>query len=202
MPKLDGLPSTFGARSKLNTTSSAVNGVPSWKRTPLRSLNSQVVASIGFHDSASSGTRRCFSSCPTRLSKTWLSIELLGERLWKCGSIEVGSLDTPMRISCAPAPPATSRAAAIAAASTQRRFFMAFPPRTVAAIMAGMDQLATYYAKRASEYERIYDKPERQADLRALEARIRKMVAGRKVLELACGTGYWTDLIAPEAAQV
>jgi 2-polyprenyl-3-methyl-5-hydroxy-6-metoxy-1,4-benzoquinol methylase len=68
--------------------------------------------------------------------------------------------------------------------------------------MAGMDELATYYAKRAAEYERIYDKPERQADLRALEARIRKMVAGRKVLELACGTGYWTDLIAPEAAQV
>src|SRR5687767_9636384 len=169
MPKLDGLPSTFGARSKLNTTSSAVNGVPSWKRTPLRSLNSQVVASIGFHDSASSGTRRCFSSCPTRLSKTWLSIELLGERLWKCGSIEVGSLDTPKRISCAPARLATSSAAASAAASTQRTFFMASPPGTdggyyrsnlpVVKRSADMDKLASYYAQRASEYERIYDKP-------------------------------------------
>ena len=65
-----------------------------------------------------------------------------------------------------------------------------------------MDKLATYYARRAAQYERIYAKPERQADLRALEARIRKMLAGRKVLELACGTGYWTDVFAAQAAQV
>ena len=65
-----------------------------------------------------------------------------------------------------------------------------------------MDKLASYYARRASEYERIYAKPERQPDLRALEARIQKMFAGRKVLELACGTGYWTPFIASSAAQV
>jgi ubiquinone/menaquinone biosynthesis C-methylase UbiE len=65
-----------------------------------------------------------------------------------------------------------------------------------------MDKLAAYYAQRAAEYERIYAKPERQADLRVLEARIRKMLAGRKVLELACGTGYWTDVFAAQAAQV
>jgi len=65
-----------------------------------------------------------------------------------------------------------------------------------------MDKLASYYAQRASEYERIYAKPERQPDLRALEARIQKMFAGRKVLELACGTGYWTPFIASSAAQV
>jgi demethylmenaquinone methyltransferase/2-methoxy-6-polyprenyl-1,4-benzoquinol methylase len=65
-----------------------------------------------------------------------------------------------------------------------------------------MDNLAAYYARRAAEYERIYAKPERQADLRTLEARIRKMLANRKVLELACGTGYWTDVFAPAAAQV
>jgi ubiquinone/menaquinone biosynthesis C-methylase UbiE len=65
-----------------------------------------------------------------------------------------------------------------------------------------MDQLADYYAKRAAEYERIYAKPERQADLRALEVSIRKLLADRKVLELACGTGYWTDVFAAQAAQV
>jgi 2-polyprenyl-3-methyl-5-hydroxy-6-metoxy-1,4-benzoquinol methylase len=65
-----------------------------------------------------------------------------------------------------------------------------------------MDNLADYYAKRAAEYERIYAKPERQADLAALKARIGKMFAGRRVLELACGTGYWTDVIAASAAQV
>jgi demethylmenaquinone methyltransferase/2-methoxy-6-polyprenyl-1,4-benzoquinol methylase len=65
-----------------------------------------------------------------------------------------------------------------------------------------MDKLAAYYAQRAAEYERIYAKPERQADLAALKARIGKMFAGKRVLELACGTGYWTDVIAATAAQV
>lgn len=65
-----------------------------------------------------------------------------------------------------------------------------------------MTELAQYYAKRASEYERIYAKPERQADLSALRARIGSMFAGRKVLELACGTGWWTPVIAQSAASV
>lgn len=65
-----------------------------------------------------------------------------------------------------------------------------------------MDKLADYYAQRAAEYERIYAKPERQADLGALKARIGNMFAGRKVLELACGTGYWTEVMAARAAQV
>ncbi|MEK6244811.1 MAG: class I SAM-dependent methyltransferase [Pseudomonadota bacterium] len=65
-----------------------------------------------------------------------------------------------------------------------------------------MDKLAAYYARRAAEYERIYAKPERQADLAALRTRIGNLFAGRKVLELACGTGYWTEVIASGAAQV
>jgi demethylmenaquinone methyltransferase/2-methoxy-6-polyprenyl-1,4-benzoquinol methylase len=65
-----------------------------------------------------------------------------------------------------------------------------------------MDRLASYYAQRAAEYERIYAKPERQADLAALRARIGTLSAGRKVLELACGTGYWTEVMAAGAAQV
>ncbi|HTP62968.1 MAG TPA: class I SAM-dependent methyltransferase [Burkholderiales bacterium] len=65
-----------------------------------------------------------------------------------------------------------------------------------------MDKLANYYARRAAEYERIYAKPERQADLATLRARVGNIFSGKKVLELACGTGYWTDLIAGRAAQV
>ena len=65
-----------------------------------------------------------------------------------------------------------------------------------------MDKLASYYAKRAAEYERIYAKPERQTDLAALRARVAELFSGRTVLELACGTGYWTAVIAPHAAQV
>ena len=44
------------ARPMLNTTSSAVNGVPSWKRTPWRSSNCQWVGSRIFQASASCGT--------------------------------------------------------------------------------------------------------------------------------------------------
>ena len=53
-------------------------------------------------------------------------------------------------------------------------------------------RMVGYYAKRASYYERVYHKPERQADLRALEAALAAPFAGRRVLEIACGTGWWT----------
>ncbi len=62
--------------------------------------------------------------------------------------------------------------------------------------------LRQYYAARAREYERIYDKPERQPDLRRLEALLPDLMAGRRVLELACGTGYWTQFLAPRATGV
>lgn len=62
--------------------------------------------------------------------------------------------------------------------------------------------LEEYYAKRAAEYERIYAKPERQADLAVLRARVGAFFAGRTLLELACGTGWWTAVIAPHAARV
>ena len=65
-----------------------------------------------------------------------------------------------------------------------------------------MEPMVEYYAKRAAEYERIYAKPERQADLTALRKRIGAMFKGRKVLEIACGTGYWTEVIAAQAADV
>jgi ubiquinone/menaquinone biosynthesis C-methylase UbiE len=59
-----------------------------------------------------------------------------------------------------------------------------------------------YYAKRASEYERIYDKPERQGELAWLRERIPQIFRGRTVLEVACGTGYWTQYLARTAKHV
>jgi len=59
-----------------------------------------------------------------------------------------------------------------------------------------------YYAARASEYDRVYAKPERQEDLRAIESWLPARFEGRRVLELACGTGWWTRFIAPVAAHV
>lgn len=65
-----------------------------------------------------------------------------------------------------------------------------------------MDALAGYYAKRAPEYERIYQKPERQENLRALREFVAETFSERNVLEVACGTGYWTQAIAGTAQSV
>jgi len=59
-----------------------------------------------------------------------------------------------------------------------------------------------YYAARAPEYDNVYRKPERQADLREIERWVRAKSAGARVLEIACGTGYWTQFIAPAALEV
>ena len=63
-------------------------------------------------------------------------------------------------------------------------------------------ELVAYYRRRASEYEAIYAKPERQRDLAVLREVIPPTLQGRRVLEIACGTGYWTALIAPVAAGI
>jgi len=65
-----------------------------------------------------------------------------------------------------------------------------------------MNALADYYAKRAPEYERIYEKPERQADLRVLRESVAAIFSRRRVLEVACGTGWWTRIIACTAHSV
>lgn len=59
-----------------------------------------------------------------------------------------------------------------------------------------------YYAERASEYERIYRKPERQTDLQTLRDFIERSFADADVLEVACGTGYWTEVLARSAKSV
>ena len=60
--------------------------------------------------------------------------------------------------------------------------------------------MAEYYVQRAAYYERVYHKPERQTDLRAMEAWLPGVFEGRRVLEIACGTGWWTPHGAARAA--
>lgn len=62
--------------------------------------------------------------------------------------------------------------------------------------------MGAYYAARASDYEEIYDKPERQAELALLREKVRETLRGHDVLEIACGTGYWTAQLAPAVASV
>ncbi len=63
-------------------------------------------------------------------------------------------------------------------------------------------ELQRYYAERAGEYDRIYAKPERQQDLARLRRALREALAGEDVLELACGTGYWTEVLAGAARSI
>jgi demethylmenaquinone methyltransferase/2-methoxy-6-polyprenyl-1,4-benzoquinol methylase len=68
---------------------------------------------------------------------------------------------------------------------------------------AGDDRaLLDYYRRRAKEYEAIYARPERQADLATLRTLIAGRFEGARVLEVACGTGYWTQIIAGAAKTV
>lgn len=48
-----------------------------------------------------------------------------------------------------------------------------------------------YYAQRAPEYERVFDRAHRQPDIGTLKAWLRAQFSGRDVLEVATGTGFW-----------
>lgn len=63
------------------------------------------------------------------------------------------------------------------------------------------DSLINYYSLRAPEYEQIYyrDIPAKRKELAAESERLRNLVEGKTVLDLACGTGYWTEVIAERA---
>jgi demethylmenaquinone methyltransferase/2-methoxy-6-polyprenyl-1,4-benzoquinol methylase len=63
-------------------------------------------------------------------------------------------------------------------------------------------EMTEYYAKRSSEYERIYHKPERQKDLKELQTTISGSFRGLNVLEIACGTGYWTQFACRSAKSI
>ncbi len=59
--------------------------------------------------------------------------------------------------------------------------------------------MKAYYQARAREYEAVYAKPERQADLARLKDWLAQRGRGRMILEVACGTGYWTAIAAATA---
>lgn len=66
-----------------------------------------------------------------------------------------------------------------------------------------MDQsLSTYYRHRASEYDEVYNKPEREGDIGRLAAAIRDFAVSRRVLEVAAGTGFWTMPASDAASSI
>lgn len=62
--------------------------------------------------------------------------------------------------------------------------------------------LPRYYAERAAHYEDVYRLPQRQSDLGDLAVQLQQLVQDRKVLEVACGTGYWTERFVDQAGHV
>jgi SAM-dependent methyltransferase len=69
-------------------------------------------------------------------------------------------------------------------------------------VMPTSTDMAAYYQQRASYYDRVYEVPERQVDLRRLRELVPALLAGRDVLEVAAGTAYWTQLVAAAADNV
>ncbi|PIE51150.1 hypothetical protein CSA37_13400 [Candidatus Fermentibacteria bacterium] len=66
------------------------------------------------------------------------------------------------------------------------------------------DEVAEYYRSLAPVYHSRsrYPKTFSEADTGTLEKRIVKLFEGRRVLEIACGTGYWTSHAARSAKSV
>ena len=62
--------------------------------------------------------------------------------------------------------------------------------------------LVTYYKNRANEYEKIYALPERQEELAAATDILQNLFKDKEVVEIACGTGYWTERIAKTARSI
>lgn len=62
--------------------------------------------------------------------------------------------------------------------------------------------LVSYYSDRAKEYEKVYLNPAEQDDLQTAEKIFKDLFANKKVLEIACGTGYWTERIAKTATSI
>ena len=59
-----------------------------------------------------------------------------------------------------------------------------------------------YYKQRAKEYEKIYDKPERQQSIKEYKDYLTDYFKNGDVLELACGTGFWTEPISFQAKSI
>jgi ubiquinone/menaquinone biosynthesis C-methylase UbiE len=67
-----------------------------------------------------------------------------------------------------------------------------------------MNTINEYYNKRAKEYEQIYhrDDPQMQSELAKIKNLLLKSFRNKSVLEIASGTGYWTEAVANTAKNV
>jgi ubiquinone/menaquinone biosynthesis C-methylase UbiE len=64
--------------------------------------------------------------------------------------------------------------------------------------------LDLYYSNRAREYEKVYfrDDAVRQQEQSRIQDIMKKVFENKRVLEVACGTGYWTQFVAEAADHI
>lgn len=62
--------------------------------------------------------------------------------------------------------------------------------------------LVSYYKDRANEYDQVYQNPDEQDDLSAARTLFQRIFSNKSILEIACGTGYWTEHISKTASSL
>lgn len=64
--------------------------------------------------------------------------------------------------------------------------------------------MVKYYRDRAKEYEEIYEwrDPHRQEEQDLMEKTLKEVFKDRRVLDIGCGTGYWTQRISDTAENI
>ncbi len=62
--------------------------------------------------------------------------------------------------------------------------------------------LTSYYNDRANEYDKVYSIADEQQDLAEATEIFQKLFLKKTVLEIACGTGYWTKQLSRSASSV
>ncbi len=66
------------------------------------------------------------------------------------------------------------------------------------------DDMVKYYKDRAKEYEEIYEwrDPKRQEEQDLMQSELKKAFKGRRMLDIGCGTGYWTQRLSSTAERI
>lgn len=62
--------------------------------------------------------------------------------------------------------------------------------------------LTSYYNERAKEYDKIYQNPHEQKNLTEAVNLFQKLLHKKTVIEIACGSGYWTEKISKSAISI
>lgn len=62
--------------------------------------------------------------------------------------------------------------------------------------------IRNYYSQRSREYDLLYEKKDRQKDLSEMREDALRLLSGKRVLEVASGTGYWTEVLADHVTSI